>query len=79
MPKVSLSRHKTASRVAFSPSEQALTCLSIISQYQGREISVAEIRNGRSLLKCQYGNLEQLAAEKIIIIERLLVCKNDQD
>ena len=78
MPKVSLSRHKTASRVAFSPSEQALTCLSIISQYQGREISVAEIRNGRSLLKCQYGNLEQLAAEKLISIERCLVGKNDQ-
>lgn len=76
MGQESLSRHKTASRVAFSPGEQALTCLSIISQYQGREISVAEIRNGRSLLKCQYRDLENLAAVKCIKIERQQVGKD---
>ena len=76
---VNLSRHKTVSRVAFSPGEQALTCLSVISQYQGREISVAEIRNGRSLLKCQYNNLGDLAAKNSINIERLSYELDDKD
>lgn len=54
---------KTISRIAFSSSEQALTCLSVILESIGYEISAAEIRQGRPLNICQFFNLRELSNE----------------
>lgn len=54
---------ETVSQIAFSPAEQAITCLSIILETVGFNVSSSEIRQGRQLSKCQYSSLSALAQE----------------
>ena len=54
---------ETVSRIAFSPAEQAVTCLSIILETVGFNVSASEIRQGRQLSKCQYISLPTMAEE----------------
>jgi ABC-type bacteriocin/lantibiotic exporter with double-glycine peptidase domain len=50
-------------RLAFSRPEQAITCLSILFEYQGYMISASELRRGRPLSQCQYGSIVAMAEE----------------
>jgi len=54
---------ETVSRIAFSPAEQAITCLSIMLETVGFNVSASEIRQGRQLSKCQYTSLPAIAQE----------------